>query len=335
MTDNTEAQNEGLWLPEDIWAFIACFLDNDDLAKFRQLCKTTQFVGSHAAILQPLYNRLYAIYDTLPPLLPQESTLSAFKQAFEKIQIRQQFEISYLTVHHSNLMAKAENAQVLEENTTVSLKSSEAINALLDKINSEIIKAKIDLNSTRLDISSACITRLPVSLFQTEGYTNFWQNLTYLNCDNNLLTTLNVHELAALRLLYCDNNQLTTLNVQGLAALRVLYCDNNQLTTLNVQGFVFLRWLHCDNNPLKTLILTGVHPVTKNRYGELERSLLLNPLSQSDCAQTSTFLPSFEANNHTPENPDLKRKRDENGMQLDGVLQKPDNQPDLKKRKIG
>ena len=303
MTDNTAIHNKGFSLSNDILATLASSLNDHELAAWlREFCNTTQSVGSHAVILQPFYNRLYAIDNTLPPLLPQEGTLAAFKQAFEKIRSRQQFEITYLTQYHPAIMAKPECVQVLQEDT-VSLESLETINAVLDKVNSEIITARIDITSSSLDLEGVGITRLPVTLFQDPAYANFWQNLIRLLCHNNQLTTLNVQDLAMLQTLLCSNNQLTELNVQGLAKLQWLHCknnslstlnvrelesllyldcENNKLTILNVQGLESLICLRCDNNPLKTLILAGVHPNIKNSYADLERKLLFNKLSQTN-----------------------------------------------------
>ena len=393
MADNTA--NEGLWLPEDIWANIASFLDNDDLAKFRQLCSTTQFVGSNVVVLQPLYNRLYALDNTLPPMLPQKDTLAAFKQAFEKIHAQQQLEITYLKQHHPEKVAASE--KVFQNNTNVSLQSLEATSVALDKINSAIIKKKIKLHRTFLNLSNLCITRLPVTLFLEPDYTHFWQNLTCLTCDDNQLTTLNVQKLAALKTLRCNKNQLITLNVQGLKALeeltcginqltvlevqglealKLLYCSNNKLTTLNLQTLSKLQSLWCDKNPLKTLILTGVHANTKGKYAELEKKLLFNKLSKaqssqarqaiisrlgpdytpancfkycpifpatlltfnfansaysfasSTLSQASAFLPFFGATNTG-----LKRKRDEDEIDIEELSEEAENQPALKKRK--
>ena len=303
MTDNATHHNKDPWLPGETWANAASFLDNVDFARFRQLCKFAQSIGSQATILQPLYNRLYALDETLPTRLPQEDTLIAFKQAFEKIQARQQFEMAYLTKHHPVMMKKPEYIQVFQENTTESLQALEAKNATLDEINSEIIRAKINLNKPRLNLMNAHITRLPVALFQEPAYVNFWKNLIHLSCSQNKLTTLNVQKLTKLQQLWCSKNQLSTLKVQGLMALGWLSCHNNKLTNLNVQGLVALQWLACDNNqltilnvqglatlqrlecesnPLKTLILTGVHANTKNKYAELEKKLLFNKLSQSE-----------------------------------------------------
>ena len=259
MTDTTATTNTILWLPEDVWGLIASFLDDDDLARFRQVRKLFDNIGSHSMVLQPLYNRLYAMDKTLPAALPEDGTVLAFNQAFKKIQARQQEEIAYLTQDHPAVMAKPEYVQALQENSSVSLKSLEAKNSLLDAMNSEIITAKIiDINSTRLDLRQTGITRLPVTLFQVEGYVNFWKKLITLNCSFNQLTALNAQGLVALQRLDCAYNQLTALNVQGLAALQILSCSYNQLTELNVQGLVGLQELWCTNNQLTELNVQGL-----------------------------------------------------------------------------
>ncbi len=290
-------------LPDEIWVHIASFLDNEDLARFRQICKVTQFVGSHAILLQPFYNRLYALDKTLPAVLSQDKAFLDFTEAFLKIDARQQEEIAYLQEHQSGLRAKVEYHEVFSPTTLLTLASLEAKDAVLDKINGEIITRKINVRSTSLFLRAAKITRLPASLFQAEGYVNFWQNLVSLDCrDNDLitlnlqaltalqnidctfnkLTTLNVQGLTALLHLRCFNNQLTILDAKGLVALQSLWCNNNRLTSLDVQGKASLQYLFCDKNPLKDLNLTGVHADTKNRYADLEKSLLWKQLSAAN-----------------------------------------------------
>ena len=333
MTDTTATTNNPtLWLPLEIWAMIVNLLSPDELMALSLVCKTFHRAVTDDVMLQPLYNRLYALDKTLSATLPRQGAALTFKRAFEKIQARQQEEIAYLTQHHPALMAKPEYVQALHQNSSVSLKSLEAKNTILDAINREIITSKIiDINSTELDLNQARITRLPVTLFQAEGYVNFWKNLTELDC---------------------DNNQLTALNVQGLVALQTLYCDNNSLTDLN---------------------LTGVSAAIKNRFAELERSLLFKRLSASDSfqtrqaiiaklgadytykncfyycpvyaaklfisdlssqvynlassalSQTGAYLPSFGTNNNSPANPQQKRARDKE--------QEPNDEPEAKRRK--
>ena len=409
MADNTA--NEGLWLPVEAWATIASFLDHHDLAQFKLLCHATQLVGSDVFVLQPFYNRLYALNNTLDPVLSQQGALTAFKQAFKKIQAQQQSEIDYLKKYHPERMKLSEH--VFQANTAISLQSLEAIHTELDNINSDIIREKIDLNSTSLNLFYARITRLPVTLFQESAYISFWRHLINLDCRNNQLTTLNVQELTTLKDLECGNNYLTSLNTQGLAALISLRCYNNQLTSLNVQELVALQdlycndnqltvlnlqklieledldcnsnqlsslnvqrltaleYLNCDDNPLETLILTGVHTSTKNKYAELERTLLFNKLSQiespearqdiihqlgddytevnclkycPDYAASLFKIDSATANNPLSQAPvllsffetvntGLKRKRDENEVDAEELSQEENLEPALKKRK--
>ena len=369
MADNTATDNEGLWFPDEVWITIASFLDNSDLARFRQLCSTIQFFGSEAFILQPHYNRLYALDSTLPPTLPQKDTLVAFKQAAEKIHTQQQSEIDYLTLSHPDIM---KNEQVFEEKTTMSLKSLEAKSVALDNINSDIIREKIDLTSSSLDLNKTGISRFPSALFQEPLYVNFWKNVTHLNCNNNRLSTLNMQGvLPALQSLSCIHNPcLTILNVQGLTTLKKLWCFQSGITTLNLQGLTALQELFLDVNLLTDLNITGVHPDIKNIYAELELILLFNKLSQTKsfedrCAiirrlgdnythdNCLKYYPDdaetlFEINLATPNNAlsqpaafltsfdiakaGLKRKRDEE-IDTEELSEEPDNQPALKKRK--
>ena len=205
MTDNTKL-NAQFYLPADVLNLIVRLLDNDELERFRQVCKLFKEIGSDFMILQSLYNRLRTIDKTLLADLPQKGALAAFKQAFAKIQARLQQEIAYLTQHHSEVMAKSEYAQSLQKSSSMSLELLEAKNSFLDIINSEIITPYININSSNLNLKGAHITRL-----QVEVYTNFWKNLTYLDCSDNQLISLNLQGLTELQWLDCRNNPLIEL----------------------------------------------------------------------------------------------------------------------------
>jgi len=114
-----------------------------------------------------------------------------------------------------------------------------------------IIKGK---DITYLDCSENQLTSLNV-----QGLTA----LQELNCSGNQLTELNMQGLTALQELYCYSNQLTELNMQGLTALQELYCDNNQLTELNMQGLTALQELYCYNNQLTELNMQGLTALQK------------------------------------------------------------------------
>ena len=264
MTDSNAAMPFEACLPTEVWDLIASFLDEHELAQFRQVCQLFDRVGSDARMLQPLYNRLRAIENTLPAELQTAATqagkspLIFLKEAFEKIQAKQQQEIAYLTQYHPAMIAKIEYAEVLQQNTSISLKLLEAKNTVLDEMNSEIVTTRIDINRTELHLSNAGITRLRVTPFQTAAHANFWKNLIHLSCSNNQLTALNLQGLVALQTLWCDDNELTTLNLQGLVALQSLWCHNNQLPVLDLQGLVALQTLWCQKNQLTELNLQGL-----------------------------------------------------------------------------
>jgi len=91
-------------------------------------------------------------------------------------------------------------------------------------------------------------------------------DLTYLSCDNNNLTTLDVSGLTALTFLGCYNNSLTTLDVSGLTALTSFDCSGNNLTTLDVSGLTALTSFNCSGNP-NLAEVTAVGFAGANPYG--------------------------------------------------------------------
>ena len=80
--------------------------------------------------------------------------------------------------------------------------------------------------------------------------------LTYLFCNSNDLTTLEVSHNTALTILNCGGNQLTELDVSDNIALTNLYCWGNRLTSLDVSRNTALKWLDCDSNCLTALDLS-------------------------------------------------------------------------------
>ncbi len=77
--------------------------------------------------------------------------------------------------------------------------------------------------------------------------------LTYLNCSDDSLYTLNVDKAPMLTYLYCANNNLSTLNVNNNPALIELDCHNNVITNLNVDENAQLTLLNCSFNNLDSL----------------------------------------------------------------------------------
>ncbi len=81
----------------------------------------------------------------------------------------------------------------------------------------------------------------------------YFTALTYLNCQNNKLTSLDISKNTALTTLWCDTNKLPSLDVSNNTALTRLYCYRNQLTSLDVSKNTALKELRCNNNQLPSL----------------------------------------------------------------------------------
>ena len=60
--------------------------------------------------------------------------------------------------------------------------------------------------------------------------------LTYLDCEDNKLTTLDLSQNTALNYLDIDANALTSLDVSSNTALTFLECADNQLTSLDFRN---------------------------------------------------------------------------------------------------
>lgn len=101
----------------------------------------------------------------------------------------------------------------------------------------------------RLDINYEQINQLT-------GIESF-QNLTYLNCANTSVTSLNL-TLTNLKTLSCSNGDFTNIDVSGLLNLENLYCSGNQLTSLNLSNLSNLKVVLCQNNLLSSINLTGL-----------------------------------------------------------------------------
>ena len=78
-------------------------------------------------------------------------------------------------------------------------------------------------------------------------------SLTYLACNYNQLTTLDVSSLTALEYLECGGNQLTTLDVSKNMGLIFLFCAENLLKSLDLSNNPALTYLYCYDNQLTSL----------------------------------------------------------------------------------
>jgi len=77
--------------------------------------------------------------------------------------------------------------------------------------------------------------------------------LEVLNCENNLLSVLDVTNNINLTQLFCSANNISTIDISTLLNLQIFWCSNNLLSTLDVSKNQPLISLVCGNNLLKTL----------------------------------------------------------------------------------
>ncbi|MFN8274364.1 MAG: leucine-rich repeat domain-containing protein [Flavobacteriaceae bacterium] len=131
------------------------------------------------------------------------------------------------------------------------------------------------VNLTRLECSINGITALDLTGLNNLKYLDCSENelttingigltaaLEFLVCRENNIATIDVSEFPNLKTLNCPYNQLTTLDVHGLVNLQYFYCYNNQLTSLNMSGLDSLINLECSNNQLTTIDVSAMHNLT-------------------------------------------------------------------------
>lgn len=170
---------------------------------------------------------------------------------------------------------------------------------------------KIDANNNgEIEVSEALeVCQLHVEDAEISDMTGieYFTNLTLLDCDRNLITTLDASPLTNLQGLHLNDNLLTDVNLSGLSVLNNLGLSNNQLTSLDISDLSILHILHCDNNLFTSLDLNvqpqlvSVH-CRNNLLETLDVSTLSN-LGYFDCS--SNNLVSLYINNGSIERYEL------------------------------
>jgi len=85
-------------------------------------------------------------------------------------------------------------------------------------------------------------------------------NIEFLNCSGNSLTSLDVCRYSNLIALFCTNNQLTTLDFNP--SLEVLLCHDNPLTALDLRNCTALAYLYVNDCALTTLDFSNCTSLT-------------------------------------------------------------------------
>jgi hypothetical protein len=95
--------------------------------------------------------------------------------------------------------------------------------------------------------------------------------LTYLNCEGNQLTSLDLSNNKALTYLNCESNQLTNLDLSNNKELTYLICRGNQLQELDLRSNPALAELYCEKELLKNLNLRNNNSVKINKLNKEEK----------------------------------------------------------------
>ncbi len=94
-------------------------------------------------------------------------------------------------------------------------------------------------------------------------------NLTFLECSNNNLTTIDISNNTELEIFECYNNQLTSINVSQNTPMYQFECRFNQLSSLDLS-----------NNPNLVLLSMGNNDITQLDVGNNSILLIL------ECSET-------------------------------------------------
>ena len=120
--------------------------------------------------------------------------------------------------------------------------------------------------------------------------------LTYLRCDRNDLSSIDISKNTRLEEIYCIETGLTSLNVSNNTRLETLYCWGNELTSLNISRNTGLEVLCCQHNKITALDVSknvelGVLYCFDNKISTLDVSRNTK-IDQLDVAKNS--LSSFD-----------------------------------------
>lgn len=128
------------------------------------------------------------------------------------------------------------------------------------------------------EAEAALVTSIVVNnlgIESLEGLQHF-TSLSNLECDDNMLESLDVSKNTALRYLECygtATHKLTSLDLSNNTKLESLYCNNNNITELDLSKNTKLEKFTAGGNPLGTI--------------DLSKNVWLNEIELFNCSLTS------------------------------------------------
>lgn len=99
-------------------------------------------------------------------------------------------------------------------------------------------------------------------------------SLTYLECQTNQITNINLTGCDLLSSIKCYANKLTEMDLSDCTMLRTIECNNNELTALDVSENTNISVVLASTNKLKTINVTGCTKLTKIHFAENEVSTI-------------------------------------------------------------
>ena len=123
------------------------------------------------------------------------------------------------------------------------------------------------------------------SITDMTGIQDF-SSLTYLWCNNNQLTSLDLSQNGALEQLICHDNQITELILNQNSVLNYVECWNNQLICLNLKNGNYLNFLYLEalNNPALTCIEVDDVAYATANWTEIDATASFSTGCNNNCA---------------------------------------------------
>ena len=110
------------------------------------------------------------------------------------------------------------------------------------------------LNTDAAGVTNLIIKNMGISdLSGIEAFVD----IVMLDCEDNLLTSLDLTFNTKLNTLDCHGNLLSSLNIQSNTMLQTLACMDNQLNAIDLSKNLFLSDLSCQGNLITELDLTN------------------------------------------------------------------------------
>ena len=116
----------------------------------------------------------------------------------------------------------------------------------------------------------------------------YFENITFLNCQNNKITSLDLSKNTKLENLKCFRNNISSLDLSNNTKLELFDCQQNNISKLTIGNNQVLRGIDCQHNSLENLDISNNKNLTgiTCSYNKLENIDFSKntELNQIDCS---------------------------------------------------